>query len=456
MASEFESALLMSTAMAMLMFGHELSRNSIMALFTSETTGFAKAEVLTLAMSCVSPFSLLLLIWYGKKLHSDGPRLALRKSSLAVALALALSGLILTSLQKQTVQQEEVHNVIGKLWENFEQKLKFLSEKTKPSQLLIFALFVLQNSYSQLLCTQQWSFLTSVIPPKKCATFFSIIAGIASLSSAVAAACVSLLVGLVGLPGLLLLTGAFLLLSVLFSEWAYSNWEQRNAHTGKGTTPAPFHNTTLMHGSLDLIQRVPMLKALLYEVFTCQCLSSLLNVCFVSTITETFPDDEIRAGVYGKFYFLISGISGCLQFGAIPFLMKKVEAKRVWIAMPTIMVFFTSLQCLKHNRSAYLVSAGFFVMKTIEYSVHTVVNNMAYVTLDYESRNFGKQIINVFGFMAGRSCMYLALSVTSTVFGPIPIQTLCLLANMFAFLWMASAYSLCRIVPASTDSKKLE
>ena len=50
----------------------------------------------------------------------------------------------------------------------------------------------------------------------------------------------------------------------------------------------------------DLFARVPVLKALFVEILAGQGLSALLNVCFVTKLSQTITDDMKRAGWMGK------------------------------------------------------------------------------------------------------------------------------------------------------------
>ena len=86
------SALLMSLAMALHFFGYEFARSACLSQFTSGTTGFSSPGAFPLAMVCVSPLSLLLLLGYGTVLERSGPRTALRSTTLFCASVLCLAG----------------------------------------------------------------------------------------------------------------------------------------------------------------------------------------------------------------------------------------------------------------------------------------------------------------------------------------------------------------------------
>ena len=57
------------------------------------------------------------------------------------------------------------------------------------------------------------------------------------------------------------------------------------------------------------------------------------------------------------------------------------------------MLVCTSLVWFRNANSLHLISASFLLMKAMEYSIRGVTTEMVYVTLDYESRFLGKEII---------------------------------------------------------------
>jgi hypothetical protein len=58
------SVMAMTSAMALHFGGYEFARSANMALFTSTQTGFTGPTAFPLAMACVSPFSVILLMGY--------------------------------------------------------------------------------------------------------------------------------------------------------------------------------------------------------------------------------------------------------------------------------------------------------------------------------------------------------------------------------------------------------
>lgn len=154
------SVLLMSLAMSMHFFGYEFARSATMALFTSKKTGFQSAFALPLTLAFVFPGSLVLLSLYARLLDAVGPRAALRSSTLFCSVSL----LCFTGAVRSLVWRSNRSNV----------------------KLLVALLFVFREAYVQLLATQHWSFMGSVLNSSQGATWFGPIAGASSVSSAVA------------------------------------------------------------------------------------------------------------------------------------------------------------------------------------------------------------------------------------------------------------------------------
>ena len=68
----------------------------------------------------------------------------------------------------------------------------------------------------------------------------------------------------------------------------------------KKSTDKMKEEESLVSKASNVFSRVPVLKALFIEILTCQGLSTLLNVCFVTVLKAEVPNDDERAGWMGK------------------------------------------------------------------------------------------------------------------------------------------------------------
>ena len=127
--------LYMTLAMALHFGGYEFVRSGMLALFTSQTVGFANAAgAFPLAMGLVSPCSVVLLMGYNRVLEQRGPRAALRNTTAFSLAVFAVVCATLTLLQSSTAAAGA-------------------SFKVASSQALVAFGFIYQNAYAHLLYT---------------------------------------------------------------------------------------------------------------------------------------------------------------------------------------------------------------------------------------------------------------------------------------------------------------
>ncbi|CAB9507095.1 expressed unknown protein [Seminavis robusta] len=428
----------MALASAIHFAGYEYARTGTLTLVTSERTGFSNSSVVPFALGFVSPISLLLLWLYARMLDYSGPNIALRNCHLAYALILCLGGLFLQAIDPVLLPLNMYHQC---------------------SRFFLFALFVLENGFVQLLFTQHWAFMSSIQTREQAAIWFAPIAGIGSIASTAAAFTVAPLTDYMGLPALLILAGISIGASAFFAMDAYHLAEQH------GFEPSPKENEkktiakndgkNLFQRAIALFQRVPLLGALCFEVIFSQAQSSLLNSLFVLKLKDSIPEDDERARYTGNCYACINGFSGVLQFLVLPFLARRLNNRQLWLVMPTIMTVCAVFISLQHAGSIHSVSGSFLLMKAMEYSVRGVTTEMVYVNLDYESRFLGKEIIGVFVNRVGKSLVAIGLSLVTVYFGSQSgLQYLSLALVAVAAGWLLVTYRLTTFLEDSPSKEK--
>lgn len=435
------AVLFMSIAMALHFGGYEFVRSGMLALFTSKDVGFSHSGAIPLAMSCASPASFVLLMGYGRILEKRGPKVALRHTTLFSLLVFAVTSLV----------------------------LKLATGFHLATQIIVALAFVYTNSYAHLLYTQHWSFLSSVMTPDEGSIWFASIAGISSIVCTMTGTMVKPLVNSVGLLGIIFLNSQFLLASLFLSDRAYQLSEthgfdptKTSKQKPKPTTSDNNNNnnkqdkstTSLLWKAKDLFQRVPTLGALFGEVLSFQSLSVILNIAMVTQLKISVPSDADRAAWTGRFFALVSGVSGLLQFVVMPLFMKRIEPQVVWRIMPIIPLMCSLFQSFQGSNPALSILAlSFFAAKTMDYSVRGVCNEMVYQPLDFDSRYLGKEIIGVFGSRFGKSGVSVILSCLSYVFPNFGIYHLSKLSVVASLSWLSSTWWLSRLVPKKAEAQ---
>jgi len=435
----------MAIAMSLHYLAYNLARPTTLALFTSSKMGFkGSSAAYALAMAFISPTSLFLLVVYGRILRNGGPRATLRRTTYLCSSVLSLSAGAVHYLSQRSTVNPIVISLMG-------MRIPLL-------QTLVGALFVFRESYVQLISSQYWSFMSSVLTPEQSAKWFAPVTGLTSVMSAVAGMGVSSLVERVTLPGALGVASLVLFCSLIFTEKAYAIADAHGFNPGDETKKSKNSKKKqnndchededgLVKKAFVLFSRVKVLKALFFEVLAGQSLATLLNVCFVSKLSQAIPEDSVRAGWMGKFYGITNVISSFLQFAVLPQIMPFIEPALLWRLMPTVMVTISTCLSLNKDISLYLISGTFMLWKVMEFSIRRPLDEMVYVPLDYESRYVGKEIIGVLGYRFGKSGVSLALTMLTGIFGTFGIHQLSFFTTGAAALWFITAWNVSNLVP---------
>jgi len=201
-----------------------------------------------------------------------------------------------------------------------------------------------------------------------------------------------------------------------------------------------------------MFQRVPTLAALFGETITFQSLGTVLSVYFVRQLKDQVSLDTERASFTGRFYASVNGASAVMQFLVLPLGMKFLEPKWVYCLMPLILMP-TLIYAAFQSSSLMVAASGFFALKTLDYSLRNVVNEMVYQPMDFESRYLGKEIIGVFANRFGKSGMSMILSLLT----PLGLGTsqLSRFAVGVGTLWTTSSVVLSRLTISNAEAERM-
>ena len=400
-----QSCIYMCLAMALHFGGYEFARSGGLALFTSNQAFGDFPSAYPLAIGLVTQTSLLLLYWYGVVLKARGPRQALQRTS-AMAVILLSVGTAACKLLSSSTTTNALLPIVSKL--------------------VVGALFVFQNSYAHLLYTQQWSFLGSVMTPTEGTQWFSLIAGVSSVVCTITATMVHTLTDTVGLLGLLVGTIVTLAMSMVLADTAYRLSEQHGFDPSPEMTKGSKKKSdsdgakeeSLLSKTNRLFRTSPTLAGLFGEVISFQSLSTVLNVCFVRQLKDSMPVDTDRAAFTGRFYALVNGTSGLMQFLVLPLARKYLEPQWTYRFLPLLLMPLLIYAAIQPVSSLWVAAMAFFALKASDYSIRNVANEMVYQPLDFDSRYLGKEVIGVFANRFGKSGMSLILSGMTSILPP--------------------------------------
>jgi len=139
-----------------------------------------------------------------------------------------------------------------------------------------------------------------------------------------------------------------------------------------------------------------------------------------------------------------------LQFFIIPLLTKRVEVRWLWLFPPFIILCFSFIQQYGAPDSMTTISLLFASMKIMDYSFRGVTSEMLYVSLDYESRFIGKEVVNLFAARLGKSGMAVCLSVLSSLWVNSEVELEKFVSSessVLATLWICATFRLTTLLP---------
>lgn len=133
----------------------------------------------------------------------------------------------------------------------------------------------------------------------------------------------------------------------------------------------------------------------------------------------------------------------------------------LWKGMPLLMLAMTCFVSVPKlsggtngDPSLNLIASAFLVMKTLEFSVRRMLDEMVYVPLDFESRFLGKEVIGVLGYRFGKSAASLALSALTSSFGTVGLRELSYFTTGAASVWLVAAWRLSALVPTRAEAEE--
>ena len=446
------AALYMAGSMAFPLGGYEFLRSAGLTTFTS---GFPNSNQASLAFSlvnvAVTPVSIFCLGLYTRQIHRSGPRNTLRQS-IALCMAIIL-GIVLT-----------------------------LSSRILPPRLqqtMVAAAFVFQNTYVSLLTSQQWSFLDSVVTPRQGARWFGAMTGLGSVAGTITASLVPRLVPTTGLMGLYLFTALSLLGAYICADRAYALAQHQDldpaTHDISENSRISSKKPNSLGHAWGLVRRIPTLRALFVEGLVFQIFLTIVNFATMRALQIAYAhEDATRSSLTGQFYAVLNGMAAVGQFLVLPFLMNHCEVKQIWRSIAILpflatavhgaVVFGATKTVIENSSMLGMLAAILFTSQVTDYSVRSVICNVAYQPLDYESRYIGKEFIGVFANRLGRSGMSLFLMAMTGILGwrsgsmdndrHMNILLTWLLVATCS-LWMGSTWWLGRFVPTNAAAQQI-
>jgi ATP:ADP antiporter, AAA family len=195
------------------------------------------------------------------------------------------------------------------------------------------AFYMWMSVFNLFVVSVFWTIMTDVFSPEQSKRLFGYIAAGGSIGAIAGPAITAFAVGSVGIPNLLLVSAAFLVVP-LFALVYLARWAAKHADPNRET----LRDTRIGGGALDALKQTwksPMLRALACYFLLYVTLSTFLYFEQIRIVGETFSDSAVRTAFFAKLDLATNIITLTLQFGVTRWLMARVGFFKALIVLPT-------------------------------------------------------------------------------------------------------------------------
>lgn len=253
-------------------------------------------------------------------------------------------------------------------------------------------LFLLKEFYIVLLIEQYWSYINSNLKPEGSKKLNGPITGIAGFGGAAGGLLVGATATTWGTEAMLLVAAVSVIPAALISHFAYLRF---------GEPEAPTDQSEKGQMGWGVIKENRTLAYLLAIVLLTQLVAAVLDFKFQGLLSVEFAGDpDAETAFQGQFWGTLNSSVIALQFIIIPLLMSWVSLRWVHILMPLIHV--TAITVAIIEPTVWTVGIAFFLFKAFDYSLFRAAKEVLYVPLGFDARYRAKELIDVFGYRAGK------------------------------------------------------
>lgn len=252
-----------------------------------------------------------------------------------------------------------------------------------------FVFYIWKEVYILLMFQQLWAIIHSTVKMNKAKYLYGILFGFGALGGFLGSLVPGFFAVSIGSESLLFFTPPLYALLILAYFWLlrYSGLEQQ-----------VFFKETQSFASLTqgvrLIATSSLLKAIVGMAICMQVTATLADFQFQALLEKGFPDKDLRTECFGQIVSLGNILTMGLQFFGTFLLIRFLGLQRSHFLVPSILSLGTLVFLLAPSFS---IMAGFFViLKSLEFSVFTVIKEMLYIPLRPEEKFQAKAIIDVF------------------------------------------------------------
>jgi AAA family ATP:ADP antiporter len=241
-----------------------------------------------------------------------------------------------------------------------------------------------------------WSLMADLFERERGHRLFGQIASGASLGGLTGPLLSGALVAPVGEPGLLLISTALLLTTLVFVR-RLLGWRERMGPRADG--PPPERIAGSMWAGLTLIARSPYLTAIACFVLLLTTATTFLYFEQARIVDATFPDRTRQTQVFAAIDATVQALTILIQLFVTGRLAKRLGVTVLLAGVPAMMVFGFGLLALA---ATFPVLAGVMIARRVgEYALARPGREMLFAPLDAETKYKAKNTIDTLVYRGG-------------------------------------------------------
>ncbi len=394
---ELKAAAPMCSSAFFLLAGYAFFRPAINSLY-KEVYG---AQNLPLVMG-LGVIAVLVTVWlYVRILSLVGPRRTLTISCIASALLILLHYLGL---------------ILGFNW-------------------LVLTGYLLKEAYIVLIVEQYWSFLNSKISSENAKKLFGAVLGISSIGGISGSRISAAIVIDLGSETMLLIASGLTLIAVVFADFGF-RW------VGEPNYDAQKQRVLLKPMALSLFRTNPVLKYIFLVIVLTQVFSAVSELRFNGMLEHNFATTELQNQFENRFWSWVETTGLLLNFVISPILLSILSLRTLHFVFPTLHLL--SVIALLVHPSIETATLSFLMFKCTDYSIFRAAKEMLYIPFSFDARYRAKEVIDVFGYRAGKGAVSFVISSLQGILGTA-------LTSAFSWIALVAAGAWFLAVPALTQ-----
>lgn len=301
-----------------------------------------------------------------------------------------------------------------------------------------FSGYLLKEAYIVLIIEQYWSFLNSKISSSNAKKLFGLVLGVSSIGSIVGSQLSAHIVVELGSEAMLIAAAFATGVAGFFSDQAFRL-------VGEPNYEVEVERHVKDPLALGLFKTNKTLIYIFLVILLTQIFSAVTELRFHHILQNTLSVTELQNKYENEFWSWVESSGLLLNFLIAPVLLRFVSLRWIHFLFPLIHLA-SAIMVLVHP-TLVTVTFSYLWFKSFDYSLFRAAKEILYIPFSYAARYRAKEVIDVFGYRAGKGGISLATSaVQSGVVGT--------LNSAYSWIAVSAAAVWLFLVPGLTKNRR--